>query len=157
MKFTERHHKAAKALANGASERVAASESGVTSMSITRWKREPDFRQLILKYSPAIQAAMTTSGHSFIDLYELIPDKESHLIEGLEKMLEKLRRILNECLHEVNVADIPPRQIPALFKAYVEGLNTLQAAHDRVTGYELIARELGDIITAKESSQNGQN
>ena len=157
MKFTQRHHRAAKALANGASLSRAASESDVSEMSITRWKREPDFQQLVLKYSPAIQAAMTASGHSFIDLYELIPSKESHLIEGLEKMLQKLRRILSECLDEVNVADIPPRQIPNLIKSYCDALQLLQQSHDRVTGYELIARELGDIITAKESSQNGQN
>ena len=157
MRFCEKHHRAARSLANGASERAAARESGASESSILRWKKDPDFRQLVLKYSPAIQAAMSASGHGLVDLYELLPEKESRLIARLETLLENLGSILGECLDEVNVADIPPRQIPNLFKAYVEGLNTLQAAHDRLTGYKLIARELGDIITAKESSQNGQN
>ena len=158
MKFTERHHKAAKALANGASERVAAEELNICAMTISRWKRDEEFRALILQYSSPIRTAIANSNSNgaITDLYHLIPDREAPLIAKLETMLEKLGGILNDRLAtlEAEIDDIPIRSLPPLLRAYCEGVQLLQQSHDRASGYELISRELIDIVSVKDNAQN---
>ena len=156
MKIDSKHHTAAKLLATGHSERETAKEVGVTPFSVVRWKRDEEFRALMLQYSPPLRAAIENSSETTPDLYDLIPDREAPLFRNLEWILKRLGKALNNRLErlEDEIDDIPIRSLPTLLKAYIDGLETLQKAHDRASGYELISKELIDIVSVKDNAQN---
>ncbi len=159
MKINEKHHKAAKLLANGTTEAKTAVAVGVSLSSISRWKREDEFKALIIRYAEPLRAAVVaTAMPENLDLFEQIPAQESSLIDDLESVLNKLSELLLKRLEgvsEQDIADLPLRLIPSFVRAFTDGLEALQQAHDRHSGYALVVDELGKIIEAKSNGRKG--
>jgi len=159
MKINEKHHRAAKLLANGATEAKTAAAVSVSVASITRWKRQDEFKALIIRYAEPLRAAVeATATPENLDLFDQIPDAESDLINDLEKVLTRLSKLLLTRLENVSdadMADLPLRLIPSFVRAFTDGLETLQQAHDRHSGYALVVDELGKILETKSGSRKG--
>ncbi|MGB3613666.1 MAG: hypothetical protein WBA10_07730, partial [Elainellaceae cyanobacterium] len=61
MNLEEKHHNAASSLANGGTEAMAAQSAGVSSSTITRWKRNGSFRDLIEFYQAPMRQAIAST------------------------------------------------------------------------------------------------
>lgn len=150
LKITAKHHEAAKLLANGTTEKKAAETVGVSPASICRWKRQEEFKALMIRYAEPLRAAVaSTATPENLDLFDLIPAQESALLADLQRIVEKLgSTVLGRLatLSEDEVAEIPTRLIPSFVKCFVDALDALQKANDRRSGYELIICELEKII-----------
>lgn len=157
MKITEKHHKAAKLLANGTTEAKTAAAVGVSGASITRWKRRDEFKALIIRYAEPLRAAVeATATPENLDLFDQIPVAESSLIADLDAVLSHLSGLLLKRLEgitETEIDELPIRLIPSFTKAFIEGLEALQNAHDRHSGYALVVDELGKILEAKQGNR----
>jgi transcriptional regulator with XRE-family HTH domain len=159
MKINEKHHRAAKLLANGSTEAKTAAAVGVSLASISRWKREDEFRALIIRYAEPLRAAVeATATPENLDLFEQIPDSESDLIAELQAIVAKLSSTVLkrlEALTDDEIEEIPTRLIPSFVKAFTDALETLQQANDRRSGYDLVVTELGKILEAKSGNRKG--
>jgi hypothetical protein len=157
MKITERHHRAAKLLAKGTTEVKTAAAVGVSGASISRWKRDDEFRALIIRYAEPLRAAVVaTATPENLDLFDQIPAAESNLIADLEAILNQLSQLLIKRLGSITdteIEELPIRLIPSFVRAYTEGLESLQSAHDRHSGYALVVDELGKILEAKSNGR----
>jgi AcrR family transcriptional regulator len=159
MKINEKHHRAAKLLANGSTEAKTAAAVGVSLASISRWKREDEFRALIIRYAEPLRAAVeATATPENLDLFEQIPASESALIAELQAIVAKLSSTVLkrlEALTDDEIEEIPTRLIPSFVKAFTDALETLQQANDRHSGYALVVDELGKILEAKSGNRKG--
>ena len=150
LKITEKHHEAAKLLANGTTEKKAAAAVNVSPASISRWKRQEEFKALMIRYAEPLRAAVkSTATPENLDLFDLIPAQESALIADLQRIVEKLgSTVLGRLatLSEDEISEIPTRLIPSFVKSFIDALDALQKANDRRSGYELIISELEKIV-----------
>ena len=151
----ERQHVAAKALAQGGTEREAAAAAGCSLASITRWKRRQDFKDLMLQYSSPLRVAIA-QGAAIGDLFALIPERESKLLEKLEKMAAKLGDILERRIDALTeddlITEIPTRLLPSFMKSYIDAYEAIANALDRLSGYELILSEVSKINEKNEQT-----
>jgi hypothetical protein len=154
----ERQHIAAKTLAQGGTEREAAAAAGCSLASITRWKRRADFKELMLQYSSPLRVAIA-QGAAPSNLFALIPERESKLLEKLEKMAATLGEILERRLGDLSeddlITEIPTRLLPSFMKAYIDAYESIANALDRLSGYELILSEVSKIN--EKSEQTSKN
>ena len=150
LKIEEKHHRAAKLLANGNTEKKAATAAGVSPASIARWKRRAEFKALIHQYSEPLRTAIeSANGPDNFDLFELIPKQELAIIADLKRVAEKLgSTILTRLgsLSDDEIGEIPTRLIPSFIKCFIDVGDAVQRANDRRSGYELIVSELEKII-----------
>jgi len=155
MKIDNRHHVAAKAMAGGQTDIVAADAAGVHVSSISRWKRDTEFQELIKFYTaPAerVQAIARGGDADYREVYRLIPERERELVQRLETMLDRLADVLMnrlETLSEDEIADLPTRLLSQMMKTYFDGLQVLQQTHDRASGYEMVLNDLERIHAAE--------
>jgi len=142
----ERHHSAAAVLARNGTYSEAAAAAGVSIPTIARWKRDGEFRSIILRYSdPLRQAARTVIDPASADFYKLIPQRESQLLGKLEAIVEQLGQVVSERIEMMDkgeIEDIPVRLLPSFVKAFSEGVKHLQDSHDRLSGYSIVIDEL---------------
>jgi hypothetical protein len=150
LKIEEKHHKAAKLLGNGATEKKAANAAGVSLASIARWKRKTEFQELITQYSePLATAIESANGADNLELFELIPAEELAIIADLKRVAEKLGSTVLKRLGSLSddeINEIPTRLIPSFIKCFIDVGDAIQKANDRRSGYELIVAELEKII-----------
>lgn len=152
MEFDGRHHRAAKALAKGSSGPEACKIAGVSPATLTRWKRAPEFQQLIDSYRDPMEEAAAKAGNpNHVDQYRDVAEYEEQLTLKLGTMLERLGGFLLRELESMDKGDEPaihPREISKLLSNYCSGLATLQTGNDRKTGYSVVIAELEKIIAA---------
>jgi transposase len=150
LKIEEKHHRAARSLANGNTEKKAATAAGVSPASIARWKRRDEFKALIHQYSEPLRTAIeSANAPDTFDLFELIPKQELAIIADLQRVVEKLGSTVLKRLGSLSddeVGEIPTRLIPSFVKCFIDATDALQKANDRRSGYELIVNELEKII-----------
>lgn len=153
----KRHHTVAKALAEGTTNKRAGRLIGVSESTVIRWKREPDFQDLIYEYTPENQVfeAIQAENENF-DLLQEAREAEIlltvELRDALEKTVEVVKRRLNG-MSEDEMDEMPIRNISPLLKLVSDGLATLQSSHDRLTGYGVIIKEMESILE-KRNAQN---
>jgi hypothetical protein len=82
---------------------------------------------------------------------------EELLMVQLREVLERFAKILEtrlESLSDDDIKELPIRLLPAFFSSFTDGINNLQAAHDRLTGYGLLVKELGGILEKSSTTTN---
>lgn len=151
----EKHHTAAEALANGATNKAAGKLVGLSDSMMIRWKRHKRFRDLIEHYRPAsrVDRAVQAQSENF-DLLQEARDAEILLTSQLRDALERLIEVINtrlEGLTEKEIEDMAIRHLSPLLKVFGDGVGMLQNSHDRLTGYGTMIKELEAILAAKHT------
>ncbi|MGG6242848.1 hypothetical protein ACQ4N7_29990 [Nodosilinea sp. AN01ver1] len=159
--LSAKHTEAAKFIAAGAKNRVICEMLEIGETTLLRWKRRSDFQQLVKQFvldTPKGDSELSQKFEQYsIELLENARRDEELLMVQLREILEKFAKILEtrlESLSEGDMAEIPVRLLPSFFSSFTDGIANLQAAHDRLTGYGILTRELNNIIEAKHTTTN---
>lgn len=111
--FDFRHKTAASALANGFSIKEAAKSAGVSEATVTRWQRNPEFKDLLSKERMAIFDHMDSRDR---EIFVANEDLRVKKIRIASKLLEKIE----ERIETLSADDLSPRLLPAYIKAVVD-------------------------------------
>jgi len=155
MQIEAKHHRAARILAKGGTGPEACRAAGTSPATLTRWKRAPEFQQLIDQYRDPMETAAAKAGDpDHVGEYRSVAEFEEELVLKLGGLLQKMEAVISRELEIMVGGDDPelhPREIPKWLNAFCSGLSTLQTGHDRKTGYGVVITELEKILESESS------
>ena len=151
--LSERHRLAAELVAEGHGNRAICERLSIGESTLLRWKRREDFRTLVSEFLPPGQPSPLKEYS--LEVLENVRDDEIILMTELRETLEAVVRVVRiriKHLDETEISQLPVRLIPTFLNCFADGLGTLQNAHDRLSGYSLLMKELGQILESDSSA-----
>jgi hypothetical protein len=151
--FDDRHRIAAQSLATSPVIRVAARAAECSPSSVLRWRRLPEFQELIHAYTPEgreqqLVEAITKQKEN-LELIKAAEEDELLITADLQELIEKMLGILKKRLDglgESEIQDIPIRLISPLMGVVIDATKLLQTSNDRLTGYGVVLAEIEKIL-----------
>ena len=150
-KLTDQQRRAAAMVAGGDKNRDICESLDIGESTLLRWKRRQDFRALVADRAIVVDSG----GDSNIEILQNARDDELVLMAELREALEAMVMVLGtrlKSMSEDEINELPVRLIPTFLNSFTEGFSNLQGAHDRLSGYGLILRELGAILESDDTT-----
>lgn len=138
-------------VASGEKNRAICEQLDIGESTLLRWKRRSDFRALVADRAIVVESVNDAS----IEILENARDDELVLMVELREALEQMARVIGARLKNMTddeISELPTRLIPTFLNSFTDGLGSLQTAHDRLTGYGLLLKELGVILEGSDTA-----
>lgn len=150
-KLTPQQLKAAAMVASGDKNRDVCEALDIGESTLLRWKRRSDFRSVVAERAIVVDSATDST----VEVLQNARDDELILMVELREALEQMARVIGTRLKTMTddeISELPTRLIPTFLNSFTDGLGSLQGAHDRLTGYGLILKELSGILESDHTT-----
>lgn len=140
-------------LSEGLNNRQIASELGISSKSVTRWKQHPlviaELDKLINSKSNKIDETIENNHNEVVEKIKRFADRANENLHQLQQLNLKLFTLLNAKIDTLNADDVPTKLLFSSYKTLVESYKVANEIEAEYLGVDHILKKLEEISDGK--------